>query len=441
MFKPILYFVLTRRPIVVLGLLAFIIAGVLAFLKLNVEAYPNPAPVIIEITAQFPGASSEEMERYYTRPMEIGLATTPGVDIIRSTSFAGLSFVRVTFNYGVDYFFALTQVANGLSQNVSLPNGVQPQIQASSLVGEIFRYQLRGPPTYSLTDLRTIQDWVVVKRLLTTPGIVQVVTWGGTTKEYHVEVDPKRLEGYGITFQQLITSIGNANSNVGGRTVSVGDQSINIRGVGLVQNISDIEKIVLTQQNGLAVRVKDIATISEGYMPRLGEAGRDEQKDVVTGVVIMNRTLQTNQVIERAREAINKLNTDGTLPNGVKIEPYYDRSTLINVTTHTVLHNLVFGCLLVFIIQLIFLGDFRSAVIVSINIPFALFFSIIILTMTGESANLLSLGAVDFGIIVDSAVILVENIFRNFQQSPEDRSRILRKMAFGPDGLLTDPSK
>jgi len=441
MFKPILYFVLTRRPIVVLGLLAFIIAGVIAFLKLNVEAYPNPAPVIIEITAQYPGASSEEMERYYTRPMEIGLATTPGVEVIRSTSFAGLSFVRVTFDYSVDYYFALTQIANGLSQNVNLPNGVQPQIQASSLVGEIFRYQLKGPPTYSLTDLRTIQDWVVVKRLLTTPGIVQVVTWGGTTKEFHVEVDPKRLEGYGITFQQLLNAIGNSNSNVGGRTVSVGDQSMNIRGVGLVENLSDIERIVLTQQNGLAIRVKDVAIISEGYAPRLGEAGRDDQKDVVTGIVIMNRTLQTNQVIEKAREAINKINTDGSLPNGVKVEPYYDRSSLIGVTTKTVIHNLIFGCLLVFIIQLVFLGDLRSAVIVSINIPFALFFSIIILTLTGESANLLSLGAVDFGIIVDSAVILVENIFRNFQQTPEERSRTLRKMAFGPDGLLTDPSK
>jgi len=407
MFKPILYFVLTRRPIVVLGLLAFIIAGVIAFLKLNVEAYPNPAPVIIEITAQYPGASSEEMERYYTRPMEIGLATTPGVEVIRSTSFAGLSFVRVTFNYSIDYYFALTQVANGLSQNVNLPNGVQPQIQASSLVGEIFRYQLKGPSTYSLTDLRTIQDWVVVKRLLTTPGIVQVVTWGGTTKEYHVEVDPKRLEGFDITFQQLISAIGNSNSNVGGRTVSVGDQSMNIRGVGLVENLSDIERIVLAQHNGFAIRVKDVATVTEGYAPRLGEAGRDDQKDVVTGIVIMNRTLQTNQVIEKAREAINKINTDGSLPNGVKVEPYYDRSSLIGVTTQTVIHNLVFGCLLVFIIQLVFLGDLRSAVIVSINIPFALFFSIIILTLTGESANLLSLGAVDFWIIVDSAVIMV----------------------------------
>ena len=382
MFKPILLFVLTRRPIVVLGLLGFIVVGVLSFLKLNIEAYPNPAPVIIEITAQSGGTSAEEMERYYTRPMEIGLATTPGVDIIRSTSFAGLSFVRVTFNYGVDYYFALTQVANGLSQNVNLPNGVLPQIQSSSLVGEILRYQLKGPSSYSLTNLRELQDWVVTRRLLTTPGIVQVVTWGGTTKEFQVEIDPKRLEGFGITLQQVLAAIGNANTNVGGRTVNVGDQSINIRGIGLFQNLSDIEQLVLSQQNSTSIRVKDIAKVSESFMPRLGEAGRDDQKDVVTGVVIMNRTLQTNQVIEKSKAAVEKLNTDGSLPSGVKVVPYYDRAGLIGVTTHTVIHNLVFGCLLVFLIQLIFLGDLRSAIIVSINIPFALFFSIIILTIT-----------------------------------------------------------
>ncbi len=441
MFKPILLFVLTRRPIVVIGLLGFIVVGILAFFKLNVEAYPNPAPVIIEITAQSAGTSAEEMERYYTRPMEIGLSTTPGVDMIRSTSFAGLSFVRVTFNYGVNYYFALTQVANGLSQNVNLPNGILPQIQSSSLVGEILRYQVKAPPSYTLTHLRELQDWVITRRLLTTPGIVQIVTWGGTTKEYQVEVDPKRLEGFGITLQQVLTAIGNANSNVGGRTVNVGDQSVNIRGIGLFQTLSDIEQVVLSQQSGSSIRVKDIATVSEGFVPRLGEAGRDDQKDVVTGVVIMNRTLQTNQVIERAKAAVEKLNTDGSLPSDVKIVPYYDREGLIGVTTRTVIHNLVFGCLLVFLIQLIFLGDIRSAIIVSINIPFALFFSIIILTITGESANLLSLGAVDFGIIIDSAVILVENMFRNFQQRPDERNRILRKLSLSSDGVDVDPSK
>ncbi len=414
--------------------------GVFAFLKLNVEAYPNPAPVILEITAQAPGLSAEEMERYYTRQMEIGLATTPGVDNIRSTSFYGLSFVRVTFKYGVDYFFALTQVANNLAANVNLPNGVQPQIQASSLVGEILRYQVKGPSTYSLSALRSIQDWVIQRRLLTVPGVAQVVTWGGTTKEYHVEADPKKLESYGVTLQQLLTAIGNANVNVGGRSVSVGDQSVNIRGLGLIQSQKDIANIVVSQQNGFPVQVKDVADISEGTMPRLGEAGRDEQKDVVTGIVIMNRTQQTNQVLSRVKEAVSKINSDGSLPPGVTMEPYYDRANLVNVTTHTVIHNLIFGCLLVFLIQWIFLGDVRSALIVSINIPFALFFSIIMLLLTGESANLLSLGAVDFGIIVDSAVILVENIFRNFQRPIADRIHDLRVMATGPGATLTDPA-
>lgn len=440
MFRPLLAFVLSRRPIVLLGLLAFLGLGLLAFFRLNVEAYPNPAPVIIEITAQAPGMSAEEMERYYTRPMEVGLATTPNVENIRSTSFYGLSFVRVTFKYGTDYYFALTQIANNLQANVNLPNGVQPQIQASSLVGEILRYQVKGPSTYSLTELRTLQDWVIERRLLTVPGVVQVVTWGGTTKEYHVEADPKLLEAHGVTLQTLIQSIGNANLNVGGRAISVGDQSVNIRGLGLVQNLDDIANIVVAQKDGLPTRVKDVARIAEGTMPRLGEAGRDLQNDVVTGVVIMNRTLQTKDVIARVKTAVEKLNSDGSLPPGVKLDPYYDRAQLVDVTTHTVIHNLIFGCLLVFFIQWVFLGDLRSAVIVSVSIPFALFFSIMMLVLTGESANLLSLGAVDFGIIVDAAVILVENIFRNFQRPAAIRASLLRAMSRGADGPRTDPA-
>ena len=323
--------------------------------------------------------------------------------------------------------------------------GVQTcALPISSLVGEIFRYQIKAPPSYSLTQLRTLQDWVITRRLLTVPGIVQVVTWGGTTKEYHVEADPKKLEGYGITLQQLLTAVSNANVNVGGRTVSVGDQSVNIRGVGIIKNLDDVGKIVLTQHKGLPVTVKDVAEISEGFVPRLGEAGRDHEKDVVTGVVIMNRTLHTNEVVKVAREAIEKINSDGSLPKDVKLQPYYDRSVLVNVTTHTVIHNLIFGCLLVFFIQWIFLGDLRSAVIVSVNIPFALFFSIILLTLTGESANLLSLGAVDFGIIVDSAVILIENVFRNLQQPFEQQRKLLQNVKNVPwasyDGLHTNPS-
>ena len=270
MLRGLLVFGLTRRPIILLSLLVFVGAGIVAFTRLNIEAYPNPAPVILEITAQASGLSAEEMERYYTIPMEVGLSTTPGVDIIRSTSFYGLSFVRVTFKYGVDYYFALTQAAISLQQNVSLPNNVQPQIQGSSLVGEVYRYQLVGPPHFGLTNLRTVQDWVVQRRLLTVEGVVQVNTWGGTTKEFNVEIDLNKLDAYSVTLPQILAAIGNANLNVGGRTINFGQQSINIRGIGLIDDggntdltqgyrVKDIENIVLSQTNGVHVQVRTSA--------------------------------------------------------------------------------------------------------------------------------------------------------------------------------------
>jgi len=429
MLRAIVSFALSRRPIILLSLLVFLGTGAIAYLKLNIEAYPNPAPVILEITAQAPGLSAEEMERYYTREMEVGLATTPGVDNIRSTSFYGLSFVRVTFKYGIDYYFAYTQAALSLQQNVKLPNDVQPEIQASSLVGEIYRYQLAGPPGMSLTDLRTLQDWVVERRLKSVPGVLQVVTWGGTTKQYDVEADMHKLEGYGITLPQLIEAIGSANANVGGRTLNIGEQSINIRGIGLIGSTEDIGNIVLKHSNGTPVLVKDVAKVSIGHVPRLGKAGRDDQSDVVTGIVVMNRVQQTNEVITAVKNEVAKINADGTLPSGVRIEPYYDRSTLVGVTTQTVMKNLIFGCLLIFVIQWLFLADLRSALIVGATIPFSLFFAIIILVLTGESANLLSMGAIDFGIVVESTVILVENIFRNLQKkSPVEQKELLDEM-------------
>jgi cobalt-zinc-cadmium resistance protein CzcA len=447
--KGLLTFGLTRRPLVLLGLLLFLGAGLFAFSKLNIEAYPNPAPVILEITAQAPGLSAEEMERYYTIPIEVGLAATPGVDVIRSTSFYGLSFVRVTFYYGVDYYFALTQTAINLQQNVNLPNNVTPQIQATSLVGEIYRYQVTGPPHFGLTNLRTVQDWVLQRRLLTVPGVVQLNTWGGTTKEYDVEVDLHKLDAYNVTLPQVISMIGNSNVNVGGRTINMGQQSVNIRGVGLIDSggsadltqgykVEDIENVPLGQSNGVPVLVKDVAKVSVGHVPRLGKAGRDQQDDIVAAIVIMNRTLHTNDVVARVRAEIEKINSDSSLPPGVKLVPYYDRTSLVSVTTSTVMHNLIFGCLLIFFIQWVFLGDLRSAIIVGANIPFALFFSIIILVLRGEDANLLSVGAVDFGIIVDAAVILVENVYRNFQARPEDRRSLIVHLAEGKWG--SDPT-
>src|SRR6201996_6344527 len=438
--KGLLTFSLTRRPLVMLGLLGFVAGGLFAFSRLNIEAYPNPAPVMLEITAQSSGLSAEEMERYYTMPIEVGLAATPGVDVIRSTSFFGLSFVRVVFQYGVDYYFALTQTAINLQQNVTLPGNVSAQIQGTSLVGEIYRYELVGPPHFGLSNLRTVQDWILQRRLLSVPGVVQVNTWGGTTKEYDVEIDPRKLEAYGVTLQQVITALGNANVNVGGRTINIGQQSVNVRGVGLMDSggetdltqgykVRDIENVMLASPSGLPIFVKDVAKVSVGYVPRLGKAGRDHDEDVVAAIVIMNRTLHTNDVIKRVRSEIEKINSDGSLPPGLKLVPFYDRSTLVGVTTNTVMHNLLFGCLLIFIVQWLFLGDLRSAVIVGVNVPFALFFSIIILVLRGEDANLLSVGAVDFGIIVDSAVILVENIYRNFQSPPEEQQLLLHQLA------------
>jgi cobalt-zinc-cadmium resistance protein CzcA len=451
MFKSLIAFCLSRRAIVVVGLLLFAGAGLVAFKMLNIEAYPNPTPVILEITAQAPGLSAEEMERYYTRPMEIGLYTTPGIDVIRSTSFYGLSFVRVSFKYGVDYYFAYSQASVAMQQNVSLPGNLVPTIQANSSTGEIYRYQVVGPKHFGITNLRTVQDWIVARRLLTIPGIAAINSWGGPTKEFQVQVDPHKLEAYNVTVPQILTALGNANINVGGREITIGQQSINIRGVGLMDDggsddltegykVEDIENVVLTQENAVPVLMKDVGKVSVGFRPRLGILGRDKQDDVVGAIVVQRRTEKTADMIPKVKAAIDDLNHDGSLPPGVKVVPFYDRSSLIALTTHTVLHNLIFGCLLVFLIQWIFLGNLRSAIIVGLNIPFALFFATMLLVMLGESANLLSVGAVDFGIIVDSAVILVENVFRNFQRNQEERQGLIQHLAqgaWGPDPTRT----
>ncbi len=429
------------------GLLLFAGAGFIAFQRLNIEAYPNPTPVILEITAQAPGLSAEEMERYYTRPIEIGLYTTPGIDVIRSTSFYGLSFVRVVFKYGVDYHFAYVQAAVALQQNVSLPGGLTPTIQQNSTTGEIYRYQVIGPKHFGLINLRTVQDWIVRRRLLTIPGIVQVNSWGGPTKQFQIEVDPLKLEAYNLTMPQMLGALGNANLNVGGREIRIGQQSVNIRGVGLIDDggeddltkgykVDEIDNVVLSQANGVPVLVKDVAQVSVGYVPRLGIWGRDQEDDAVAGIVVMSRTERGHDMIPKVKAEIAKMNSDGSLPPGVKIVPFYDRQLLLDVTTHTVLHNLIFGCLLIFLVQWIFLGNLRSAIIVGLNIPVALLFAVILLVLRGESANLLSVGAVDLGIIVDSAVILVENVFRNFQKTPEERAGLIHQLTegfFGPD--------
>ncbi len=449
MLKAIIAACLSRRALILFALLGFALAGLYAFKVINIESYPNPTPVILEITAEGPGLSAEEIERYYTIPMEVGLYATPGIQVIRSTSFYGLAFIRVVFQWGIDYNFAYAQATLALQQNVTLPGGQIPSVNQNSGSGEIYRYTVQGPKRYSLTDLRTIQDWIVLRRLSTIPGVININSWGGTTKEFEVQVDPLKLEAFNVTVPQILTALGNANINVGGREIVIGQQSINIRGIGLIDDggnddltrgyqVGDIEKVVLGQFNGVPVLVKDVAKVRMTYAPRLGIFGKDRDDDVVGSIVVMTRTKQTSEVLPLVKAEVAKMNSDGSLPPGVKVVPFYDRSNLIELTTHTVLHNLLFGILLVFLIQWVFLGDLRSAIVVGVNIPFALFFALILLVWRHESANLLSIGAVDFGIIVDSAVILMENIYRNFQRPREERLGLLARLSGGYYG--SDPT-
>jgi cobalt-zinc-cadmium resistance protein CzcA len=403
---------LARRPLVLIGFLAFLGIGAGAFYAMNIEAYPDPAPPIIEIIAQYPGQSPEEVERYVTIPIEIAVASTPGLKYIRSNSVFALGFVRLQFEYGRDYFFVLQQALNRLKQ-AELPAGVQPVISPAGTISEIIRYQLVAPPSMSLIDLRTLEDWVVERRLRLVPGVSDVLVLGGKTKEFQAEIDLDRMRAFGLTLPQIINSIAASNSNVGGRTIALGEQSVNVRGLGVLTSTKDIENIVLTQQGGLPVLLSDVAKVQIGFRPRLGMAGRDNVTDVINCIVLMQKFERTMEVVTRVRAAIEKINTDGTLPPGVKVVPFYDRGDLVGITVHTVLHNMLFGVSLIFLIQWLFLGNLRSALIVACTIPVALFVAVIITVLRGDSANLLSIGAIDLGIIVDATVIMVENIFRH----------------------------
>ncbi|HEY3224724.1 MAG TPA: CusA/CzcA family heavy metal efflux RND transporter [Pseudolabrys sp.] len=412
MLRSLMTFCLSRRPLALVGFVIFIAVGYAAFTALNVEAYPDPAPPIIEIIAQYPGQSPEEVERYVTIPLEIAVASTPGLTYIRSNTVFALGFIRLQFEYGRDYNFVRQQVTNRL-KDATLPAAVTPVISPAGGISEILRYQLKGPPGMDLIQLKTIQDWVVERKLRIVPGVADIVVMGGKTKEYQAEINLDRMRAYGLTLPQIISAISTSNANVGGRTIAVGEQSVNVRGIGVLGSISDINNIVVSQQGGLPVVLSDIASNQIGFTPRLGIAARDNQDDILFGIVLMQKLERTMDVVKRVRAAIERINNDGSLPVGVKIEPFYDRGDLVAITVRTVLHNMLFGVALIFLIQWIFLGDLRCALVVSATIPVALFLAVIITVLRGESANLLSVGAIDLGIIVDGTVIMVENIFRH----------------------------
>jgi cobalt-zinc-cadmium resistance protein CzcA len=419
--NSIVNFALKRPTIVVILTVLLFGAGIVSFIQLNIEAYPDPVPPLVEVISQSSGQSAEEIERYITIPIEIQMAGIPHVTSVRTISLFGLSDVRIAFTYDFTYEQAEQRVINRLSQLPPLPNGVVPQISPESPIGEIYRYRVVGPAGYSVMDLKTLQDWVLERRFKAVPGVVDVAGWGGKTKNYQVIVDEQKLFAYGVTIPQIQQALNNANINVGGQTVNFGPQAAVVRGVGLIHTVDDIGNTMVTQNNGSPIRIKDVAQVEIGYQPRLGIAGQDNDADIVEGIVLMRRGEQSLPTIHRVEAEVNKINSTGILPPGVHLQKIYDRSELIAVTTHTVLHNLIVGVVLIFLIQWIFLGNLRSAVIVALTIPFALFFAIIIMLVRGESANLLSVGAIDFGLIVDATVIMVENIFRHLAQKPEER--------------------
>ena len=396
-----------RFLVCTLGFL-LLFGGLYAFHLLDIVAYPDPSPPMVELVTQLPGYSAEEIERQITIPIEVALSGTPGLADIRSLSIFGLSDVKVYFDFDSDIFRDRQEVLNRL-YSVQLPQGVQPMLSPWWAIAEIYRYELTGQDT-SVTDLKTIQDWQVRRAFKRVPGVIDVTTFGGTTKEYHVDIDPGKLINYGVNLSQVMAALANSNANVGGNYLTLGAQSYNIRGLGLINDLDDIENVMVAEKDGTPIFVKTLGKVTVGHRVRLGKVGIDDRDDVVEGVVLLQRGAQALPVLDKVRVKVEELN-GLKLPSGVKIKTFYDRTALINTTVKTVTDILISGMVLVFIILVVFLGDFRAAFIVALTIPLSLLFTFTMMVFVGESANLISLGAIDFGIIVDATLVMVESIF------------------------------
>ena len=438
--SAIIAFALKQRVLIVVLLLMFVGAGLFCFRELNIEAYPDPVPPLVEVVTQSPGQSAEEIERYITIPIEIQMAGIPHVAAVRTISLFGLSDVKIQFTYDFTYDEAQQWVNNRLTQLPPLPNNAQPLLSPESPIGEIYRYRVVGPPNYSVEDLKTIQDWILERRFKAVPGVIDVTGWGGKTKTYDVVVDQHRLMSYGLTLPQVLQAINNSNVNVGGQTVNIGPQAAIVRGVGLIESMDQLRNTVLAANNGSPVLLSDVAQVKVGNEPRLGIAGQDNDNDIVQGIVLMHRGEKSLPTLRAVKAEVERINSDGVLPPGVFVRPIYDRTQLINVTTHTVLENMALGIVLIFLVQWVFLGNLRSALIVATTIPFALLFAVTVLVLRGQSANLLSVGAIDFGLVVDATVIMMENIYRHLSgfvaDRPERRDRRTRAAMAGLTGRV-----
>ena len=433
MIRRVVDFALGNR-LLVLGLaLVLFVWGIISFHNLPIEAYPDVADNYVEIITQWPGIAAEQIEQQVTIPLETAMNGIPGVVHLRSFSLFGLSDLKLVFEDGTDNAWNRERVLERLSQ-VTLPTGVVPQMGTDwSPVGQIYFFTLHSSnPKFDPMELKSIEDWVVEKNLKSVPDIVDVASFGGPTREYQVRVDPNKLVAYGLSLAQVEQQLTNNNANAGGSFIQQGLQQINVREVGQVDKVHDIEQTVILTKNGTPLRVKDIAVVSQGPKIRLGQFARAcgacpygphgaivredgkivDNDDVVSGIALLRKGAAADPALKALHEKIQEMN-DHILPPGVKIVPFIDRSDLVHFTSHTVLHNLTEGMILVSIILFLFLGNIRGALIVAATIPFSLLFASICLDLKSIPANLLSLGALDFGMVVDGAVVMIENIVRH----------------------------
>ena len=406
MLEKLITFSLQQRTFVIIASLFLVIAGVISVQNLPIEAFPDVEDVHVGIVTQVPGLAPEEVERVVTLPIEHGMSGVPHLTQMRSVSITGLSVVTLTFSEKTDDYFARQQVLEKL-QAVNLPSGYQPTLAPlTTAVGEIFRFLVDAPKDMPQREIRAIQDWQIIPILRTVPGVADVTSFGGAVKEYQIKLDPYLLKKYNISIDQVNKALNNNSSNVGGGLMHRGDESLVVRSLGLYRNLDDISQTVISADKGRPVLISDVGQVLIGDRPRSGIVAYNGRDDVIEGIVLMNKGQNPAKVINALRTKVEEINTK--LPPGVKITPFYDRTSLINHTVHTVTENMIVGAILVVAILIIFLRNWRAALIVAAIIPLSLLFAFIVMDLKGVSANLISLGAVDFGIIIDSAVVLVE---------------------------------
>ncbi|MGC1362690.1 MAG: efflux RND transporter permease subunit, partial [Silvibacterium sp.] len=410
MIHRVVQFALRQRLLILLLVAFIVIGGAISFHHMPVDAYPDLAPPMVEIITQWPGHAAEEVERLVTVPTEVEMNGVPKMSVMRSISLYGLSDVILTFDEGTDDYFARQVVFERLSE-VTYPTGVTPTLAPlASPSGLVYRYVLESPDR-TPQELKVYEDWVIEREYKQVPGVADDSGFGGTVMQYQVLLDPAKLYAYHITVPTVLQQLAVNNSNAGGGFYSQGSQIYYVRGLGLIRNSADISDVVVGTQNGVPVLIRDIGEVTIGHAPRLGEFGFNKTDDAVEGVIMMRRGEQTQNVLKGVEAKSRQLN-EQILPPDIKVRPYYDRSDLVQLTINTVGHNMLLGMTLVFIVLMFFLVSVRAAVIVALTIPLALFFSFIFLHARGVAANLLSIGAIDFGILIDGTLVMVENVFR-----------------------------